>query len=107
MLLFVSLGCSIIILSGIYLTYQLFQVVYLDAKYRHIKKPKLWAWFSISGQHSEGLILYLLTRKKHPREAFSDDDFLAFQKGKKKAIAAFIFEVIGVVLFLIGICFYH
>ena len=105
MLLFISLAFGIIILASIYLIHQMFEMILLDAHCRRLEHPKLWAWFSIGGQHGEGLLLYLLKRKNNPPAHLSDSDFLILQDRKKKAKIAVIFQVIGCLIFLFAIFF--
>ena len=53
----------LIVTNGLFV-YQLFKLVELDAAVRGMKHPKFWAFLTTGGQRGEGLILYLLKRKK-------------------------------------------
>ena len=105
MLLLLILSLGIILCSGFYFSYQLFQLVQLDAAYRGMARPKLWSWISVVGQRGEGLILYLLKRRNYPRENMTDEDFLTFQNWKKRAKFSTICTLAGVALFLYTIIF--
>lgn len=98
MLLFLIAGISLAGLAGIYMVTQIYQMVKLDAFYRGLKHPKLWAFFASTGQRGDGLIVYLLRRKNHPRNSMSDEDFLAFQTCKHRAIVALLFQLTGAIL---------
>ena len=49
MLLFLIAGISLAILAGIYLNVQIYQMVKIDAFYRGMNHPKLWAFFAGAG----------------------------------------------------------
>lgn len=105
--LFASVGLGIMIFSAIYLAIQLYSLVNLDANYRDIKSPGLWAAISLSGNAGEGLLLYLLKRRSYPRREFSTSDQEKFLRLKNKAKATSIFAVFGLALFLIGLNFFN
>ena len=56
-----------IYLIGVVATiYQIYKITVIDAKARGIKHPKLMGLLATSGKSSEGIILYLLHRRKYP-----------------------------------------
>lgn len=95
MLFFLISGSFFIILAGIYMMMQVFQLIKLDAQCRGIKHPTFWAWLGSVGQKGEGLILYFLKRKDFPRGSMSDEDFIAFQSYKRRALVALIIQLLG------------
>lgn len=105
MLVWLMLSLGIILCSGIYFSYQLFQIIQLDATYRGMERPKLWSWLTVVGQRGEGIILYLLKRRDYPRRSMSDEDFITFQNCKKRAKFATVCELAGAALFLYTIIF--
>ena len=105
MLLFFAIGIGIILFANIYIAYQIFKMISLDASYRALAHPKFWSWFAISGQRGEGLLFYLLKRKEHPRNPLSDQDAKELSERKKKTKIALIFLFLGIVLFLLTVLF--
>ena len=56
-----------IYLIGVVATiYQVYKITVIDSKARGIKHPKLMGLLATSGKSSEGIILYLLHRRKYP-----------------------------------------
>ena len=107
MLLFLIAGISLAILAGIYLNVQVYQMVKIDAFYRGMNHPKLWAFFAGAGQRGDGLILYLLKRRNYPRNSLSDEDFLTFQTCKHRALVALLFQLVGAAMAVTALVLYH
>ena len=103
MLLFLIAGISLAILAGIYLNVQVYQMVKIDAFYRGMNHPKLWAFFAGAGQRGDGLILYLLKRRNYPRNNLSDEDFLTFQTCKRRSLFALLFQLMGIAMAITAI----
>ncbi|HHX71291.1 MAG: hypothetical protein WAO56_07565 [Miniphocaeibacter sp.] len=64
--IFIIISLLICFISAIGIAYNLNKIVYIDAKNRGIKRAKLWSFIAIGGQSSEGLLLYLINRRKYP-----------------------------------------
>lgn len=89
---------ALISFSGlICITYEIYQLVVKDAKSRRIKHPKLWGLFSISGNNSSGLLLYLLKRKKHPISKLNENNLKEIQKNKQSLKIGIILLIIGII----------
>ena len=72
-----------IYLVGVVATiYQIYKITVIDAKARGMKHPKLMGLLATSGKSSEGIILYLLHRRK------------------KIALVGIIFMVVGAIGFV-------
>lgn len=92
---YVGLIVFIVLLGAITLAYQVYNMVYLDAKSRGLKHPKFWGFFSMGGNNgSGGLILYLLGRNKYA-STMSSEDQSVMEIRKKKALVSLCFIFIG------------
>lgn len=80
--------------------YQIYKITIIDAKARNIKHPKLMGLLATSGKSSEGLIIYLLNRKKYPIKQISDNELNEINRRKKISFVSFIFIVIGAIGFV-------
>lgn len=81
--------------------YHIFQMTVIDAKARGLKHPKFWGLFTMSGNNSNGLILYLIGRRNYPIQNMSRQDQEKIIKYKKCAGAGIIFLAAGFIGFLI------
>lgn len=92
---YIGLIVFVVLLGAITLAYQVYNMVYLDAKSRGLKHPKFWGFFSMSGNNgSGGLILYLLGRNKYV-SSMSVEDRSIMEIRKKKALVSLCFIVVG------------
>lgn len=92
---------AITLVGVVCLSYQVYQIIKIDAKARGLKHPKFWGIFSMSNNNGGGLILYLIGRRKYPIINMSDADKANISKRKKAIGVALIFltvSVIGLVL---------
>ena len=73
--IFIAIFVAIYLVGIVSTIYQIYKITIIDAKARDIKHPKLMGLLATSGKSSEGLILYLLHRRKYPiknpKKAFS------------------------------------
>ncbi|WP_061996485.1 hypothetical protein [Clostridium sp. ATCC 25772] len=90
------------ILGASTLAYQVFKMTELDAISRGLKHPKFWGIFSLSGNGSGGLLLYLIGRRKYP-SFMSNADRLIMESRKKKAGVSLSFLAISTII-LFAIC---
>lgn len=90
-----------IYLIGIIATvYQVYKITVVDAKARNIKHPKLMGLLATSGKSSEGLILYLLHRRKYPIKSITKEEQNEIDRRKKIVLAGIVFMVIGAIGFV-------
>lgn len=90
-----------IYLIGIIATvYQVYKITVVDAKARNIKHPKLMGLLATSGKSSEGLILYLLHRRKYPIKSITKEEQNEIDRRKKIILAGIAFMVIGAIGFV-------
>lgn len=71
------------------LAFQTYKMTKLDAESRGFKHPKWWGLFSLSGQGSSGLVMYLIGRRKYPSN-MSESDHAVMESRKKKAIVSLV-----------------
>jgi len=91
---------AIYLIGVITVVYQIYKITIIDAKARNIKHPKLMGLLATSGKSSEGLIIYLLNRKKYPIKQISDTELNEINKRKKISFVSIIFIVIGAIGFV-------
>lgn len=90
--------CAAAALVGAFCTaYQMFMIVKADAEARGLKHPKLWGMFALSGNNSAGLLLYLITRRKHPVVNMTEERQRRIDVGKKRALAGIVFLAVGAI----------
>ena len=91
---------AIYLIGVITIVYQIYKITIIDAKARNIKHPKLMGLLATSGKSSEGLIIYLLNRKKYPIKQISDNELNEINRRKKISFVSIIFIVIGAIGFV-------
>lgn len=91
---------AIYLIGVITVVYQIYKITIIDAKARNIKHPKLMGLLATSGKSSEGLIIYLLNRKKYPIKQISDNELNEINRRKKILFVSIIFIVIGAIGFV-------
>ena len=90
-----------IYLVGVVATiYQIYKITVIDAKARGIKHPKLMGLLATSGKSSEGIILYLLHRRKYPIKNITKEEQNEIDRRKKIALVGIIFMVVGAIGFV-------
>ena len=80
--------------------YQIYKITVIDAKSREIKHPRLMGLLASSTQQSEGLIFYLLHRRKYPIKNITAKEQKEIDKRKKIALVGIIFMVVGAIGFI-------
>ena len=90
-----------IYLIGVVATiYQVYKITVIDSKARGIKHPKLMGLLATSGKSSEGIILYLLHRRKYPIKNITKEEQNERDRRKKIALVGIIFMVVGAIGFV-------
>lgn len=97
---FMAISIAIYLVGIIAMIYQLYKIIVIDAKARGIKHPKIMGLLATSGKSSEGLIIYLLTRKKYQIKNISQSEIEEIKNRKKIILVAIIFMVIGAIGFV-------
>ena len=95
-----SIFIAIYLIGVITVVYQIYKITIIDAKVRNIKHPKLMGLLATSGKGSEGLIKYLLNRKKYPIKQISNNELNEINRRKKISLVSIIFIVIGAIGFV-------
>jgi hypothetical protein len=90
------------ILGASTLAYQIYKMTELDAASRGLKHPKFWGFFSLSGNGSGGLLLYLIGRRKY-QSSISEADKLVMESRKKKAGVSLSFLALSTIA-LFAVC---
>lgn len=92
-----AISISIYLIGGVATIYQVYKITVIDAKARGIKHPKLMGLLATSGKSSEGIIMYLLHRRKYPIKNISKKEQNDINRRKKVALVGIIFMVIGAI----------
>lgn len=77
-------------------------LVMMDAKSRGIKNPKFWSIVAAGGQHGEGLLLYLFTRRK-TTSRMNTTETAQFLKLKRKVFCLLAVVFVLFLLFVVVI----
>lgn len=104
MMMFKVLAVFIVLLGSMGTAYQVYKMTILDAKCRGFKHPKLWGLFSIGGQNSSGLILYLVGRRKYPI-TMSIEERAEMESRKKRTAVCLVFLVTGTLTLILSMVF--
>lgn len=88
---------AVALVGAFYVVFQIYHMTVIDATARGLKHPKFWGVFTISGNNSSGLLMYLLGRRKYPIVNMSASNSKELKRRKKSAGAGLIFLVIGVI----------
>mgnify|MGYP004456189831 FL=1 len=80
--------------------YQVYKITVIDSKARGISHPKLMGLLATSGKSSEGIILYLLHRRKYPIKNISKEEENEIERRKKIVLVGIIFMIIGAIGFV-------
>lgn len=90
-----------IYLIGVVATvYQVYKITVIDSKAREINHPKLMGLLATSGKSSEGIILYLLHRRKYPIKNIPKEEQNEIERRKKIVLVGIIFMIIGAIGFV-------
>ncbi len=93
MLVILVLVAVQILVGAVFTAYQIFRIVNLDASSRALPYPKLWGLFSTAGE-GQGLIFYLLYRRKHP-PSLKPQEAKELRDRKRKVICGLGLLVLG------------
>ena len=77
--------------------FQIYQMTVIDATARGLKHPKFWGVFTMSGNNSSGLLMYLIGRRKYPIINMSENNAKELEKRKKSAGIGLLFLAVGVI----------
>lgn len=91
---------AIYLIGVVAIIYQIYKITVIDAKARGIKHPKLMGLLATSGKSSEGIILYLLHRRKYPIKNTTKEEQNEIDRRKKIALVGIIFMVVGAIGFV-------
>ena len=77
--------------------FQIYQMTVIDATARGLKHPKFWGVFTMSGNTSSSLLMYLIGRRKYPIVNMSESNSKELKKRKKSAGIGLLFLAVGVI----------
>ena len=77
--------------------FKIFKKTVIDATARGLKHPKFWGVFTMSGNNSSGLLMYLIGRRKYPIVNMSESNSKELEKRKKSAGIGLLFLAVGVI----------
>ena len=90
--------CGAVALVGAFcVVFQIYHMTVIDATARGLKHPKFWGVFTMSGNNSSGLLMYLIGRRKYPIVNMSESNSKELEKRKKSAGVGLLFLAIGVI----------
>ena len=98
-LLFISM-----FIIAVIIVYHIYKMTELDARSRGFKHPKLWGLFASGGQNGEGILLYLIGRRKYP-SAMTEAQKSDMEKYKKNIGISLVFLIIVSIVFVCMIIF--
>ena len=98
-LLFISM-----FIIAVIIVYHIYKMTELDARSRGFKHPKLWGHFASGGQNGEGILLYLIGRRKYP-SAMTEAQKSDMEKYKKNIGISLVFLIIVSIVFVCMIIF--
>jgi succinate dehydrogenase hydrophobic anchor subunit len=106
LILLIAVGVAVLLVGGIFSTYQLYRLVAMDAQCRGLNHPKLWGLLAASGNNQSGLLLYLIGRNKHPILSMTDTQKKYIDSCKQKIAVGLIFILVGAIMCIWGIVLY-
>lgn len=90
--------CGAVALVGAFcVVFQIYHMTIIDATARGLKHPKFWGVFTMSGNNSSGLLMYLIGRRKYPIVNMSESNSKELEKRKKSSGVGLLFLAIGVI----------
>lgn len=93
----ITIICAAVAFVGVScVVFQIYHMTVIDATARGLKHPKLWGAFTMSGNNSSGLLMYLIGRRRYPIVNMSESDSKELKRRKKSAGVGLIFLAIGV-----------
>lgn len=100
-LIMILLMTLLVIAAGC-MCYYIYSLVMMDAKSRGIRNPKFWSIVAAGGQHGEGLLLYLFTRRK-TTSRMNTAETAQFLKLKRKVFCLLTVVFVLFLLFVVVI----
>ena len=88
---------AVALVGVVCVVFQIYQLTVIDATARGLKHPKLWGTFTMSGNNSSGLLMYLIGRRKYPIINMDESNAQELEKRKKSAGVGLVFGVVGVI----------
>lgn len=85
------------IVGALHAGFQLYKIASLDAEARGLSHPKWWGLLAASGNNSAGLIMYLISRRKHPVINMSEEVIHEIESRKKRAGVGILFLALGTI----------
>ncbi len=95
--IFLVVCIAVAVVGAIGITYQIYQIVLIDARARGLKHPKFWGIFTVCGNNSSGLLMYLIGRRKYPIINLSDYEKQKLNYHKKVTGVGIIFVAVGAI----------
>ena len=92
-----AIFAAVAIVGAMETIYQIYQVTVIDAAARGLKHLKLWGMLAANGNNSSGLLLYLIGRRKYPRNAIDIKQLQLMDKKKKAAGIGLVFLAVGAI----------
>ena len=90
--------CSAVAFVGVFcVSFQIYRMTVIDATARGLKHPKLWGFFTISGNNASGLLTYLIRRRKYLIIHKDENSFKQLERCKKIAGIGLLFVAIGAI----------
>ena len=90
--------CGAVAFAGaLNVLFQIYHMTVIDATARGLKHPKLWGIFTMSGNNSGNLLMYLIGRRKYPIVNMSERGTREINRRKKAAGAGLVFLAVGVI----------
>lgn len=79
--------CGAVALVGAFcVVFQIYHMTVIDATARGLKHPKFWGVFTMSGNNSSGLLMYLIGRRKYPIVNMSESNSKELEKRKNQQV---------------------
>lgn len=80
--------CGAVALVGTFcVVFQIYHMTVIDATARGLKHPKFWGVFTMSGNNSSSLLMYLIGRRKYPIVNMSESNSKELEKRKKQQVS--------------------
>ena len=96
-------GGAVTLVGAAAVSWQIYCMTVIDAKARGFKHPKFWGLFTMSGNNSGGLVMYLIGRRNYPVQNMNDGDREELERRKKAAGAGIVFMAAGLVALILGV----
>lgn len=97
---------AVLVVGAFETIYQIYHITVIDATARGLKHPKLWGFFTMNGNNSSGLVLYLIGRRKYPLIELSVESQAEIERRKKAGGIGLVFLSIGAIGLVISIMFF-